>query len=215
MYGSTTSRCSQYARKILLACWLHTHKHARTHARTRARARANTHTHTNRFCTQQHGTLHVCMYTQTQVSYLRFLFNPSFARARQNLSACHLHPFTATDLFPQDNDEAVRVLPLVEFALPQLYRDQGANQLQRFGASMLQTEEALKHLGSCSKEAMRGTQNKLPMDSLTRPFGSPEHGRGASTATLRISPISKRSRMSSSLGHLTVMVFPATRARNL
>jgi hypothetical protein len=38
---------------------------------------------------------------------------------------------------------------------------------------MLQTEEALKHLGSCSKEAMRGTQNKLPMDSLTRPFGSP------------------------------------------
>jgi hypothetical protein len=92
------------------------HTHARTHARTYALAHTRIHLVANSTVPYL-----VCMYTQAQVSYRRFLFNPSFAPARQNLSACLLHPFTATDLFPQDNDEAVRVLPLVEFALPQLY----------------------------------------------------------------------------------------------
>ena len=147
---------------------------------------------------------------KTLVSYRRFLFKPSFARARKNLSTCLLHPFIATDLFPEDNDEAVRVLPLVEFALPQLYRDPGANQLQRCGASMLQTEKALKQARQLQQagNAKRRAHNKLPMDSLTRPFGSPEHGRGASTATMSVCPGSPSS------GHFNVMFFPATRARN-
>ena len=169
--------CSQNL-ACLLAC-LPAYTQALTHART----------HTNTFCSQQHGTLHVCVYTQTQVSYRRFLFNPSFARARQNLSACLLNPFTATELFPEDNDEAVRVLlcPRLNSLSPssivtttnQLQETPAGNPCRKTpraeNSSMLHTEEVLtqprllQHGGNA-----KHTHDRLPMDSLTRLFGSPE-----------------------------------------
>ena len=59
MYGSTTSRCSQYARKILLACspaCLHIHKHARVSSRARA------HTHTHEYILYPTARYRTCMY---------------------------------------------------------------------------------------------------------------------------------------------------------
>jgi len=210
---STTSRCSQYARKILLACWpacLHTHKHLRTRAHTQIHFVANSTVPYMYVCTLKHK-YHTGAFCSIQV--LRAL-----GRISVRVFSTHSPPPNCsrrTTMRPLEFCPRLNSLSpsSIVTTTNQLQETPAGNPCRKTpraeNSSMLHTEEVLtqprllQHGGNA-----KHTHDRLPMDSLTRLFGSPEHGRRASNATMSVCPGSPFS------GHFTVMVFPATRARN-